>query len=324
MRARPVQVPWKSFEYIDRCLSIYFAQLNEPYYIPGYHKPSQFRISNGTNVILFGDVASALEVEYLRLPETFRIWVLCKKFRRFLIDQLRLDNDHVGVLPRTIFLQDQSFLKVRPSIRGFVFAGRAELPTKRLGLAIALIEAIRSTAGSSYYFAVCVAGCAEEETLRRAFPISRFPWLQFYFGLGNNWVEKFPDAVFISLSQFEFEDLGVAACEAQNSGMRCVLSDWGGHSDFDSPNVLKLSVPMGWGRGAERSYVEQNADQVLQFVKSNSTVNTCGTATLSRLPEMMYRGPFRALVRTRSLTPVTPDFSLMQTGRLCNLDPRFS
>ncbi len=223
--------------------------------------------NNEINLLLYGSCYEVLSRESTKLPEIFLPWVLCERYRPFLRREFGLDPSGVGVIPRRVFLDAELIPLKKPD--SFVFAGRPLIPSKRLRLAVELIEKIRHLSGLDYRFHVAVAGSFDRHLFNDLFPKKSYPWIELHLGLKSDWYCSFPSSTLISLSTYSYEDLGVAPCEALNAGLRCVLSDWGGYSDFDHPRVLKLKPPIEDREISNARFCKISAQSVLNFLNTD-------------------------------------------------------
>ncbi|MFN7453061.1 MAG: glycosyltransferase [Pseudobdellovibrionaceae bacterium] len=217
------------------------------------------------NVVFLGDLSFLLLSKIEKLPARFRVWAPSVKYSRFLQYWLGLAPEQVHILPRSIFFKAQPRVKV--DFDSFVFAGRASLSTKRVRLAVQLVERLRHVSKKNYEFHICNTGQVSRDQVVKLFPRTRYPWIHYHFSLNRSWPQNFLSAAYLSLSHYEFEDLGIAPCEAISAGMPCILSDWGGYSDFDLPSVLKLPTLQSWTKAGERRYVIQLTKNVLDFIE---------------------------------------------------------
>jgi hypothetical protein len=262
------QKPWSSFLYIQDRVSSYFQDRNEKIYFPTIDRAPVKTSGETLNILLFGNVFIQLLQSVHLFPERFKVWVLCRKYVPFLTSVFGLSEDQVGVIPRRIFID--SAPHAPREIDSFVFAGRAHNRTKRVQLAIKLVEHCRRISGRDFKFHVSHAGpgVPPRDGLYQA-NVRGPTWLEHSFGFGSDWASKFPRSVFLSLSHHEFEDMGVAPCEALSRGLPCVLSDWGGYSDFVSESVLKLPTISSWSATDEDMYGRIHAPKVLGFIGGN-------------------------------------------------------
>lgn len=204
--------------------------------------------------------------------DTVRVWTLSERHRQQLMTEAGFRADEVTVVPRHLIFKER-LRKPSQNINRIVFAGRANLVTKRLCLMIKMVAELRKITKRPLTFEICGVMPRASKTSPPA--LKALPqWVIFHGNLGPNWPEHFSHAAFLSLSQYEFEDCGVSAGQAIEFGMPVVLSDWGGHHEYRT-YVQALLVPAlpSFTDSAENIHIRTTAPRVDRFLfgKLNST-----------------------------------------------------
>lgn len=267
---------WSSFSFLERELKSFFAAREQDFFFPLVHKNLQASsLAPGANVLFYGDLDGLFEHVFASLPLRFRAWTLCTSYQSQLISRFGFRRDEVAVVPRRAFYLTPRRRKTR--INKFVYAGRANVPEKRVRLAIELVSAIRTKSACDFEFHICIPAL-REAPVKFTFmnDVGRTPWVKIHQGLSSDWPSKFSSAAFISLSQYAFEDFGVAPLEALRAGMPCILSDWMGYRDFESERLIKIPALKKFDTESERDHARKWAPLVLKFLDRLQAVNKSG------------------------------------------------
>jgi hypothetical protein len=287
------KMAWSSFKYIEKRAAVFFQKnCLGSFIVPGLSKLSAIG-SQVPNVLLFGNYREQLQGFLVDPPAQFRIWVLAEKFRNLMISDLRLHPHQVGVIPREYFFEaPKKNLRPMRFPKKFIFAGRASVIEKRFSLAVKVVDEFRNRGPCE---PPLMLYNASEQEPSEIFP-EVFKFYRWIRPARDPWsVHKdLSDSIYLSFSQYVYEDLGAAPCEALTRGARLVLSDWGGYSDFRHPHVLKVPTLKSWKDREERKHAQLIVDRMIDFISSDNLSDGRG-APVIQVPDPV----FRSIIATR-------------------------
>lgn len=209
------------------------------------------------DVILLGSFARSF-LESGNLPfKKIRFWCVSQSVKNALVSIFKISSENIGLISREHLLKNPSVKKeINPTkVVNFVYAGRL-CPAKNIELLIETVNALEHNYQKEIQlhligdfdhqekiYVKSVADHNYEESIKKL--ISQMSWKNrpviYKKEPQAEWMNKFKDnQVFVSLTTNVFEDFGVSVFQVQKLGWPCILSDWGGHKEVASSNILKI------------------------------------------------------------------------------------
>lgn len=263
-----IPTQFKEIEQSHRSINIlesktveYLKNLNNSYdiYFPDTNTFVRNEQSSRTNVVFMGGFLKRLfEIQNWYFSEIV-IWVLCQSSKRFFVEVLGFDAESINIIPRSAFQSknnsDSRILNQNEPIH-LIYSGRFS-QQKNFDILLAVYKEIQNSNDLNIKL-ICIGGYDNSyhedlgeynffdfkklcENYIESFTWKNAPhfidWLP-----ADQWTQAVPkNSLFISLSTYICEDFGLSVLQAQEEGLQCILTDWGGHSDALNNEVLLIN-----------------------------------------------------------------------------------
>lgn len=179
-----------------------------------------------------------------------RFWVLSNSSKKLLTDLFDIPSEKISVIPRfELFKQPKKIKLSTNETINLVVAGRIS-EVKNIYACLKLYSELEKRMDIRLHF----YGWFDNQSLydrpiKKPYKeiiqnyIKNNTWLNepiFIHDLGpKEWVEKVPNnSLFLSLSTFPKEDFSVCVSQAYEIGLPMILSQWGGHNDFEGKSSV--------------------------------------------------------------------------------------
>lgn len=241
---------------MERCNRYFRENEIENIYYTDYEERQPVDTNQLVNVVIFGSY-------YRRLLESgnwnfkkIKLWVLSKKVKKYLINTYSISSNVIKVIPRNELYKDKLSKKLEGlSGKNLVYAGRIS-EEKNIRELVKLVHVLQNN--YSIDIGLKLIGDVEknenpfyensprhlEEYIEHA--LKEWSWKKkpemFPLQEQDKWLETLDKEkdVIVSLSTFVCEDFGVSIAQALEKGFYTIISDWGGHSDYDNDYIIKI------------------------------------------------------------------------------------
>ena len=257
----------------DRCRQWIRANFDADAWMPSYlfaddPPPDELK---PLHVVLMGDFLSQI-LCYDKWPHRpLYLWVLSSSVKQVLVDLLGFPEKSVGVIPRYDLFPAST--KLVPFPNGdrpwtMVFGGRI-VPPKHLEFAVRTVSYLQNEFGQKVQLK-CFGTFANqarlnlqqgvvsnyEESIQKLCESLPFKFKPEFHPPKKNdeWLTG-ENNVCISFSSYHMEDFGVSVAQAQELGLPCIVTDWGGHRDVVGENVLKFPIHY-FGTASENHWIQ--------------------------------------------------------------------
>lgn len=302
----------------ERCESALRQKVNSSYiWCPDSWNTYPENIGNQVvDVVLFGSFFERF-LEFAHWPlQNIRLWVLCKRSKKNMIELLGLPADSIGVIKR-----DWLISRGEPIIPDYqmpfemIYAGRIS-ESKNIEMLLHVASLLQIQHGKK--FSLSLLGDFDQEThlcsgeynshlfKERVFKlIENLKWNQppkIVNGLNSSeWLKlDYVRPVLISLSTQIYEDFGVSLAQAQNLGWPAILSDWGGHADASSENTIFLNSSLIGKKFDSEADLLAVASLVASEINTKMSMTTKAPPPVERedvIPEILALENLRKLVQ---------------------------
>ncbi|MCK5073152.1 MAG: glycosyltransferase [Bacteriovoracaceae bacterium] len=287
-------------------------KLNRPYFADDL---MEFGGNNVTeDVVLFGGYFPRF-LESGNWPfENIRFWVICQSIKEVLTEIFKIPSKSVSVIPREKLFSVKS-TKFPDTLDGltFVHAGRISA-VKNIELLIWTVYQLQKSYNKNVKLQLIGAfddsthdywGVPDNHDYEKHVKhlIDELDWNEkpiLCRMVGHDqWIKLLDkDSVFVSLSSYLSEDFAVSVAQAMEAGFPCILSDWGGHRDTESEQVLKIPANLIVPILKQVSLYKLSGLKIAKWILENSPCPEKKLKQKMRFPESLSRSSLDGIRRT--------------------------
>ena len=246
-----------------------------------------------TNTVFFGNYLKRFLESGLWTSTQHRFWVLSEPIKNVFTHAFGFQPSQIGVINRYDLFPIAAPPRPLPQIheaQDWIYAGRLSESKKILTL-IYLVHELQTRYHSPFQLHIFGDFISDEvqflsPTQQEAFKSQVFeiveslkwPVKPVFHGFveENNWLERtYRNPVYVSLSQFPYEDFAVSVALAQQKGWPVLLSSWGGHLDVAGAHFIPAHLlnPRFEPAGLEKLRAEAIARFLVEERTSAKTAN---------------------------------------------------
>ena len=213
---------------------------------PNHACDLEWPTSETIDVVLFGEAIRILtEIKLWPNNQKFKIWLLCSGMKQIVHDLYEIPLENLGVIPRyTIFPQDtnkSSDHLFNQDQLHFVMSNSYSL-SKNVPLVIGVINKLQHLYPSKkIQLSIC---SPKPEQYLATNEINKYQWNDeptIRGDLGYQWAKSFSqNDILINFSTNLTEDFGISIAQAQEHGLKLLITDWAAHKEVYGSNIIKV------------------------------------------------------------------------------------
>ncbi len=278
---------YKSINMLIKSCSAFFDKLDDgfkPIFLDSVDNSSSlFTGEAEVDIVFFGGILQKL----FQLPsydfERARFWCLSSTYSDILVKRFNLPQECVSIIPRNMLFPKSTSMTPFSLSNGshFIYAGRISA-SKNITAILKLVSKLQVKHGIP--IELSIYGSFDDEQNFDERPQFRKSYKELFFDTLNEleWTSKpifygevdaldWPNksknnSIFINLSKYFQEDFGVSLAQWEELGRPSLISNWGGHQDIHSENVIKIPPHLIPERDEPSHIVDIKIEQLANFV----------------------------------------------------------